>query len=101
MGLGRSQVRHPHAVLTHLVLVCVAYVGLQLLKPLRPKPQLSVSQGKKALLPLRLLVSAQGVAALVRLKPTGQFELVELEELWEPLRTRLGGLELPEHLGVP
>lgn len=101
LGLGRSQVRHPHAVLTHLVLVCVAYVGLQLLKPLRPKPQLSVSQGKKALLPLRLLVSAQGVAALVRLKPTGQFELVELEELWEPLRTRLGGLELPEHLGVP
>ena len=101
LGLGRSQVRQPHAVLTHLVLVCVAYIGLQLLKPLRPQPQLSVSQSKKALLPLRLLVSVQGVATLVRLKPTGQFEPVELEALWEPLRTRLGGLELPEHLGVP
>ena len=101
LGLGRSQARQPQAVLTHLMLVCMAYVGLQLLKPLRPHPQLSVSQSKKALLPLRLLVSAKGVADLVRLKPTGQFEPVEMEELWKPLRTRLGGLELPEHLGVP
>jgi hypothetical protein len=101
LGMGRSQVRQPQAVLTHLVLVCLAYVGLQLLKPLQPQPPLSVSQSKKALLPLRLLVSAHGVAHLVRLKPTGQFEPVELEEFWEPIRTRFGGLELPEHLGVP
>jgi hypothetical protein len=101
LGLGRSQVRQPHAVLTHLMLVCLAYVGLQLLKPLSAKPQLSVSQSKKALLPLRLLVTPSGVACLVRLTATGQLEPLEMEELWEPIRTRLGGLELPEHLGVP
>ena len=101
LGLGRSQVRQPQAVLTHLVLVGVAYMGLQLLKPLSPTPQLSVSQSKKALLPLRVLVSPRGVACLVRLTATGQLEPVEVEKLWEPLRTRLGGLELPEHLGVP
>lgn len=101
LGLGRSQVRQPQAVLTHLVLVCVAYVGLQLLKPLRPQPQLSVSQSKKALLPLRVLVHPGGAACLVRLTATGQFAPVEGEEFLEPLRTRLGGLELPKHLGVP
>jgi hypothetical protein len=101
LGLGRSQARQPQAVLTHLVLVCVAYVGLQLLKPLRPHPQLSVSQSKKALLPLRLLVTSTGAASLVRLTATGQFEPVAVEDFWQPLRTRLGGLELPEHLGVP
>jgi hypothetical protein len=101
LGLGRSQVRQPQAVLTHLVLVCVAYVGLQLLKPLRPQPQLSVSQSKKALLPLRVLVHPGGAACLVRLTATGRFTPVEGEELWEPLRTRLGGLELPKHLEVP
>jgi hypothetical protein len=100
-GLGRSQARQPHAVLTHIMVVCVAYVGLQLLKPLTPHPQLSVSQSKKALLPLRLCVTAQGAACLVRLTTTGQFEPVDVEALWEPIRTRLGGLELPKHFGVP
>ena len=101
LGLGRAQVRQPQAVLTHLVLVCLAYVALQLLKPLSPKPHLSVSQSKKALHPLRLLVSPAGTARLVRLTAAGQLEPVEVAELWKPLRTRLAGLELPEHLGVP
>lgn len=101
LGLGRAQVRQPQAVLTHLVLVCLAYVALQLLKPLSPKPHLSVSQSKKALLPLRLLVSPEGTARLVRLTAAGQLEPVEVAELWKPIRTRLAGLELPEHLGVP
>jgi hypothetical protein len=101
LSLGRSQVRQPRAVLTHIVLVCVAYVGLQLLKPLRPQPHLSVGQSKKALLPLRVLVHPGGAACLVRLTATGQFASVEGEDLLEPLRTRLGGLELPKHLGVP
>lgn len=101
LGLGRSQARQPQAVLTHLVLVCVAYVALQLLKPLSPKPHLSVSQSKKALLPLRLVVNTQGAATLVRLTAQGQFEAVEVEHLWEPIRTRLSGVELPERLGFP
>jgi len=101
LGLGRSPARQSHAVLTHIVLVCVTYVGLQLLKPLSPQPQLSVSPSKKALLPLRLRVHAKGVADLVRLTTTGQFEPVEVEARWKPIRTRLGGLALPKHLGVP
>jgi hypothetical protein len=62
---------------------------------------LTVSQSKKALLPLRLLVTSTGAASLVRLTATGQFEPVAVEDFWQPLRTRLGGLELSEHLGVP
>jgi hypothetical protein len=101
LGLSHSQVRQPQAVLTHLGLVCLAYRGLQLLKPLSAKPRLSVSQSKKALLPLRRLVTPKGAARLVRLTAAGQFEPVEVAELWEPIRTRGAGLELPEHLGVP
>ena len=101
LGLGHSQARQPQAVLTHMVLVCVAYGILQLLKPLSPKPHLSMSQSKKALLPLRLLVNSKGAANLVRLTAEGQFEEVEVEYLWEPMRTRLSGIELPEHLGFP
>ncbi len=101
LGLGRSQARQPQAVLTHLVLVCVAYVTLQLLKPLSAKPHLSVSQSKKALLPLCLWVDSQGAAQLVRLTAQGQFDKVEMEKFWEPMRTRLCGLELSEHLGFP
>lgn len=67
LGLGRAQVRQPQPVLTHIVLVCVASVPLQLLKPLSLQPHLSVSQGKKALLPLHLLVTSTGAATLVRL----------------------------------
>jgi len=74
---------------------------VQLLKPLSAKPHLSVSQSKNALLPRRLLVPAGGAACLVRLTTTGQFEPVKVEALWEPIGTRLGGLELPEHFGVP
>jgi hypothetical protein len=97
LGLGCSPVRQPQAVLTHLVLVHVASVFLQLLKPLSPKPHVSVSQSKKALLPLRLLVTTTGAASLVRLTADGHYEPVEVEELWEPVRTRLSGIELPEH----
>lgn len=88
-------------MLTHLVLVGVASVILQLLKPLRPTPHVSVSQRKKALLPLRLLVTSTGAALLVRLTAEGQCAEGEVEQLWEPVRTRLSGIELPEHLGFP
>jgi len=101
LGLGRSQARQPQAVLTHMVLVGMAYVTRQLLKPLSSKPHLSVSQSKKALLPLRRLVNSKGAATLVRLTAQGQFEEVEVAQLWEPIRTRLSGLKLPEHLGFP
>jgi hypothetical protein len=101
LGLGRSPARQPQAVLPPLVLVGGAYVILQRLKPLRPKPHISVSQRKKALLPLRLLIPSTGAALLVRLMAEGQFEEVEVEQLWEPVRTRLSGIELPESLGFP
>ncbi len=72
-----------------------------LLQTAQLNPEKVVSQSKKALLPLRLLVTSTGAASLVRLTATGQFEPVAVEDFWQPLRTRLGGLELPEHLGVP
>jgi hypothetical protein len=101
LGLGRCQARKPQAVLTHSVLVCWAYVALQLLKPLSRKPQLSVSQSKKALLPLRLLISTEGATQLVRQMAEGRFEPVEVEHFWKPVRTKVVGIELPQHLGIP
>lgn len=96
LGLGRSQARTAQAVLTHIVLVCVSYVALQLLKPLGSQPHLSVSQSKKALGALRLLQNPSDTASLVWLKTEGRFEPVEVEHLWTPVRTRLSGISLPE-----
>lgn len=77
VGLGRSQTRQPQSVITHLVLVCVVYVILQLLKSLSPKLHLGVSQSKNALRPLRLLVHSPWAETLMRLTAQGQFEPVK------------------------
>lgn len=101
LGLCGCQARTAQAILTHLLLVCVAYVVLQLVKPLAPGPRLSVNRSQHALVALRVLVSAETAARLVRLTPTGRFDSVDLEHVWIPVRTRLSGILLPRNLEFP
>lgn len=101
LGLGRSQARTPQAVLTHIVMVCLAYVALQLFKPLSASPHLSVSQSKNALGSLRLLVHQMGGAVrLGWLKPSGQCVAVDVAHLWSPVWTRVSGIQIPEVLEI-
>ena len=101
LGLCGCQARTGQAILTHIVLVCVAYVVLQLVKPLTPGPRLSVNRSRHALVALRVLVSSEATAHLVRLTASGRFDPVELEHVWTPVRTRLSGITLPRSLEFP
>jgi len=101
LGLCGCQARIGQAILTHIVLVCVAYVVLQLVKPLSLGPRLSVNRSRHALVALRVLASPQATARLVRLTASGRFDPVELEHVWTPVRTRLPGVTLPKTLEFP
>lgn len=99
LGLGRSCVRDPQSVVTHIVMVCMAYVITQLFKPLSLIPHLSMSLSKNALCSLRLLVNTvHGACTLVWLKPRGRFVPVDLELLFKPVRTRISQFQIPESI---
>ena len=100
LGLCRCQARGAQQQLTHLVLVLVGYVVLQLMKRRGPDAQVSVHRSQHALLVLRVLVTGRRTS-LARQHPTGTFEPVDLAHLWDPIRTRLPEQYLPETFALP
>lgn len=56
LGLAKCEARTPEAVINHVVLVCVAYAFLHLLKPLAADHRPSVRASQDALAPLVMLV---------------------------------------------
>lgn len=103
LGLGESQVRRKQAVLTHIVLVFMAYIVLQLFKPLPGKNKVvSVNQSKNALKSLKLLVFPElSLQQMVSLKSQGAFELSDIDQLIAPVRTRLLEGSIPKHIVFP
>lgn len=101
LGLGRSEVRHADEIISHIVLVCIAYTVLQLLKPSANEKRPSVRAGKHALAPLALLVLPSGEHCAERHLPNGSVEVFSFEHWLEPFRTRLPGLPLAENLVFP
>lgn len=101
LGLSACQAREAQAVLTHIVLVCVASVVLQMVKPIASGPRLSVTQSRHALVMLRVLVLPDGFTSLVLLTSSGQVLPIDLDQLWSPVRTRLSGISLPKSLEFP
>ena len=101
LGLSGCQARAVNPILTHIILVCVAYVLLQLLKPVGPRPMVSVVRSQHALVALRLLVRIDGTLELMRLAPSGRFDPADLDHLFIPVRTRLSGDCLPKTLKFP
>jgi hypothetical protein len=91
LGLAKSEVRTTEAVTSHVSLVCVAYIFLQLLKPASDEQRPSVRVSKNALAPLQVVVIVS--RQIVRHKPNGKLEVLSYEHLWHPLRT--GFLKLP------
>jgi len=96
VGLAGCEARTTEAVITHVVLVCVAYTFLQLLKPLAADRRPSVRASKDALAPLVVVLTPEGSWQVARPEPTGSFACVSFDHLWHPVRTRLPGLSWPQ-----
>lgn len=94
LGLAKCEARTQQAVISHIALVCVAYVFLQLLKPLESQLRPSVRASKNALAPLVVVVNIS--RQIARPKPTGEFELIRCDHLWHPARTRFHNLPWPD-----
>lgn len=102
LGLSKSQVREAKAVLNHIVLVFMAYIVLQLFKPVSEKAVLSISQSKKVLNSLKLLVlPGRSIQYMVSQNAHGDFEIVDIDNIMRPVRTKLLGNYIPEHVIIP
>ena len=98
LGLSRCEARLSEEIIGHIALVCVAYVILQLLRPMTDKLRPSVRANKHHLAPLVIVVLPTGQRTAQRPLPNGKMEEVALDHLLEPVRTRLPGLTLTENL---
>lgn len=96
LGLAGCEARTPAAVISHVLLVCVAYTFLQLLKPLASDRRPSVRASKEALAPLVVVLTLEGSWQVARPEPSGHFQCVSFDHLWHPVRTRLPGLPWPQ-----
>jgi transposase len=97
LGLAKSEARSEQAVISHVGLVCVAYVILHLLKPVVAQQRPSIRASKNAVAALVVVVQVNW--QIVRQKATGRFEEVTYEQLWHPIRTRFHDLACPEFIG--
>ena len=98
LGLGGCEARRPELIISHVVLVCVAYTLLQLLKPSSAVPRPSVCAIKDDLAPLVMLVLPLGELMAQRPLPDGSLEEIDLEHFFQPVRTRLPHLAVAHDL---
>jgi len=100
VGLTKYEGRTEQGVINHVILVCMAYTFLQLLKPLAKVRRPSVKASKDALAPLVVEWQLSAQVEVVRPKPQGEGQVVSIKNLWHPVRTRLPGLVIPENLDL-
>jgi hypothetical protein len=100
VGLTKYEGRTEQGVINHVILVCMAYTFLQLLKPLAKVPRPSVKASKDALAPLVVEWQLSAQVEVVRPKPQGEVQVVSIKDLWHPVRTRLSRLAIPENLDL-
>lgn len=98
LGLGRCEARTAAEIIAHVVLVCVGYTVLQLLKPASHQPSVSVRASQHALAPLTMIVVPGGERCAQRPLPNGSVEVIAMGHLLAPIRTRLPVLPLVENL---
>lgn len=99
LGLCECEARSAQAIVSHIVLVCVAYTLLQLFKPASKQPRPSVCVIKHELTLLVMLFDKGRSLAAHRQSPGGQLSKVHLEHFLNPIRTRLPQLVIPKLLG--
>lgn len=98
LGLCDCEARNKQTILSHLVLVCVAYTLLQLFKPANQPRRPSVCVIQHELTSLVMLFDQRKGLVAHRQSPQGQLSQVELEHFLNPIRTRLPQLVIPELL---
>jgi len=98
LGLCDCEARSPEAIVSHIVLVCVAYTLLQLFKPQSKQPRPSVCVIKHELTPLLMLFDKRSGLVAQRPSPDGQLSKVDLNHFLNPVRTRLPQLVIPKLL---
>lgn len=96
LGLCDCEARSAEAIVSHIVLVCVAYTLLQLFKPASKQPRPSVCVIQHELTPLMMLFDKRSGLVAHRQSPDGQLLKVDLEHFLNPIRTRLPQLVIPK-----
>lgn len=96
LGLAKCEARDPKVIVSHVLLVCLAYTFLQLLKPVQYQQRPSIKHTIHTIAPL-LVVFTSG-KQVVRFTPSGKLDLVSLDSLWDSFRTRFYLLPAPESL---
>jgi len=98
LGLCDCEARSAEAIVSHIVLVCVAYTLLQLFKPASKQPRPSVCVIKHELTPLVMLFGKHSGLVAHRQSPDGLLSKVDLKHFLNPVRTRLPQLVIPKRL---
>ncbi|MEW6734709.1 MAG: hypothetical protein AB1489_25515 [Acidobacteriota bacterium] len=88
------QARSEKVVVAHVVLVCIAYTFMQLLKPLASKHRPSVGSTIKTIAPLLVVLDSHQI---VRPLANGSFQVACFDDLVSVLRTAFPQLPCPEN----
>jgi hypothetical protein len=91
LNLTTCEARNEDAIIAHVVLVCIAYTFMQLLKPLDNQQRPSIGSTIKTIAPL--LVVANGHFA--RPNSSGSFQVVYFDHLVSVLRTGFPNIPCP------
>jgi len=94
LNLTACEARSDKVVVAHVVLVCIAYTFMQLLKPLATKQRPSIGSTIKTIAPL-LVVSDS--LQIVRPFANGSFQLVNFDHLVSVFRTAFPNIPCPEN----
>jgi hypothetical protein len=94
LNLCSCEARTKEVVVAHVVLVCIAYTFMQLLKPLANKQRPSIGSTIKTIAPLLVVADSHQI---VSPNPDGSFQVVNFHHLVAVLRTSFPHLPCPEN----
>lgn len=98
LGMGECEARRQEAILSHILLVCVAYTLLQMMRPASGKQRRSVCGIKDEMAALVMLPIKRSGLQAHRQMPSGDLKKVDEEHFLDPIRTRLRQLTIPKLL---
>lgn len=94
LGLNKCEARIASVITSHILLVCLTYTFLQLLKPMEFQHRPSVKHSIHTF--ASLIVVASPVKQFVRFSISGKLDLVSILSFWDSFRTRFYNLPCPE-----
>ena len=93
LNLTTCEARSEEVIIAHVVLVCIAYTFMQLLKPLASQQRPSIGITIKTIVPLLITDTRQ----FARPNPSGSFQVVSFDHLVLAFRTRFSNLPCTEN----